>query len=242
MSESRYYRDAAVVLRTYKLGESDRIIVLLTKEHGKVRAVAKGVRKTKSRIGARLELTGHVVAQLHHGRGELQTITQVESVEVFPDLRRDLDRLGRAVSMLEVIEQVAREGEATPELYEMLVKGLRAVEKRASPLVAPAFFLRLMSEDGVGLQTEGCVTCGRTDELVSVDLELSGVCCQEHRSGIPLSEAALELLQAILGGQMVWALKQPATSATWEVDHLASTAIENHLERRLTSLRLIDHR
>ena len=82
----------------------------------------------------------------------------------------------------------------------MLVKGLRAVEKRASPLVAPAFFLRLMSEDGVGLQTEGCVTCGRTDELVSVDLELSGVCCQEHRSGIPLSEAALELLQAILGG------------------------------------------
>lgn len=241
MSAPRTYRDAAVVLRTYKLGESDRIVVLLTRTHGKVRAVAKGVRKVGSRLGARLEATGHVVVQLHRGRGELQTVTQVESVELFADLRADFDRVARASAMLEVVEQVAREGEATPELYELTVKGLRAVEHRPSPLVTASFFLRLLEEDGVGLQVEGCIECGIADQLVSLDLEASGLCCAQHRRGLALSPAAVELLGAILGGRMSWALAQPVTAATWEVDHLAAAAIESHLERRIRSLHLEHH-
>src|SRR3954471_12439238 len=104
------YRDEAVVLRTYKLGEADRIVVLFTRNRGKVRAVAKGVRKTSSRFGARLEPTSHVALQLYEGR-ELDTITQAESIESFRGLRDDLERITRSASILEAVEQMTQERE-----------------------------------------------------------------------------------------------------------------------------------
>src|SRR5690606_13043863 len=99
------YRDHGVVLRSWKLGEADRIVSIVTRENGKVRAVAKGVRKPSSRFGARLEPTCHVSLQLYRGRGELDTVTQVEVVDRFPSLRTDLDRWARASAMLEAAEQ-----------------------------------------------------------------------------------------------------------------------------------------
>jgi DNA repair protein RecO (recombination protein O) len=234
------YRDAGVVLRTYKLGEADRIVVLLTRGRGKVRAVAKGVRKTRSKFGARLEPTSHVNLQLYEGR-ELDIVTQAESVETFPLIRSDLDRLGRAAAILEVIDQVAQEGEENETLYEMALGGLRTVENRVSPLVTPAFFLKLLTADGVGLMTGECIECGRTDDLVALDLEGGGFRCAEHRDGLAVSPSAVVLMQQILGGGLSWALDQPTTAATWEVDHLAHTAMERHIDRRLKALRLIEH-
>ncbi|MEC7404839.1 MAG: DNA repair protein RecO, partial [Actinomycetota bacterium] len=90
------YRDHAVVLRTWKLGEADRIVSLHTHDHGKVRGVAKGVRRTKSKFGARLEPLSHVTIQLYRGKGDLDTITQVETVDRFVSLRSDPDRFARA--------------------------------------------------------------------------------------------------------------------------------------------------
>ena len=84
------YRDHGIVLRTHKLDEADRIITFMTERHGKVRAVAKGVRKTKSKFGARLEPTSHVALQLYEGR-ELDIVTQAESVDHFKAIREDLD-------------------------------------------------------------------------------------------------------------------------------------------------------
>ena len=104
------YRDVGVVLRTYKLGEADRIVVLCTQGRGKVRAVAKGVRKTKSRFGSRLEPGSHVSLQLYEGR-ELDIVSQAELVESQQALRDDLDRLGRAAAILEAVDQVSQEGE-----------------------------------------------------------------------------------------------------------------------------------
>ncbi len=235
----KLYRDSGVVLRTYKLGESDRIVVILCRERGKVRAVAKGVRKTRSKFGARLEPTSHVNLQLHEGR-ELHIVTQAEGVESFPAIRGDLDRLGRAAAMLEVVDQIAQEGEHNPGLYDMLLGGLRAVEHRASPLVTAAFFLKLLAADGVGLQVEGCIECGETDALVSIDLDDGGLRCATHRGGIPVSTGAVTILQQVLGGQLSWALEQPAVPATYEVDHLASAAMERHVDRRLRALHLLD--
>jgi DNA repair protein RecO (recombination protein O) len=234
------YREEGVVLRTYKLGEADRIVVLLTRGRGKVRAVAKGVRKTRSKFGARLEPTSHVNLQLYEGR-ELDIVTQAESVETFPLIRSDLDRLGRAAAILEVIDQVAQEGEENETLYEMALGGLRTVENRVSPLVTPAFFLKLLTADGVGLMTGECIECGRTDDLVALDLEGGGFRCAEHRDGLAVSPSAVVLMQQILGGGLSWALDQPTTAATWEVDHLAHTAMERHIDRRLKALRLIEH-
>ncbi|HKY15516.1 MAG TPA: DNA repair protein RecO [Microthrixaceae bacterium] len=236
------YRDTAIVLRTYKLGEADRIVVLFTRGRGKVRAVAKGVRKTRSKFGARMEPTSHVNLQLHAGR-DLHTVTQAETVETFPNIRSDLDRLGRAAAILEVVDQVATEaeehGEEHESLYQLLLGGLRAIENRPSPLVAPAFFLKLLASEGVGFSVDGCIECGRDDEMVSLDLEGGGLRCSLHREGTAITPGAVGLLRGILGGQLAWALDQPTSPATWEVDHLAQVAIENHIARRLRALRLI---
>ena len=128
------YRDDAVVLRTYKLGEADRIIVLFTRAHGKVRAVAKGIRRTKSKFGARIEPGSVAHLQLYEGRN-LDIITQAESAVVQPRLRRDLARFGRASVLLEVIDQVSIEGEPNPAMYNVLTGALAELERAGNPLV-----------------------------------------------------------------------------------------------------------
>mgnify|MGYP000745639596 FL=1 len=100
------YLERAVVLRTYKLGEADRIVVLMTEGHGKVRAVAKGIRKTKSKIGARLEPMSHVEILLYKGR-ELDVVNQVELISSSAKLHHDLDRLTQGISMLEAVDYIA---------------------------------------------------------------------------------------------------------------------------------------
>ena len=114
-------REQGVVLRTYRLGEADRIIVLLTHEHGKVRAVAKGVRRTASRFGGRLEPLSHVSLILWQGRGDLDVINQAEVIDNFRGVRQDLDRVTKGLSLLEVADQLAQERHADPRLYVMLV-------------------------------------------------------------------------------------------------------------------------
>ena len=152
------YRDEGVVLRTIRLGEADRIVTLVTRAHGKVRAVAKGVRKTKSRFGARLEPLSHVSLLLYEGR-ELDIVTQAESLDHFRAIRDDLDRLARASSMLEVVDQVAQEREPSPRLYQLLVGGLRALAASDNPLVGAAFFWRLLSLEGAHPLLDQCAAC-----------------------------------------------------------------------------------
>ena len=96
------FRDKGVVLRTYRLGEADKIIVFLTERHGKVRAVAKGIRKTTSKFGGRLEPLTQVDLLLWQGRGDLDIVNQVEVVNAFRPIREDLDRMPRGIALLEV--------------------------------------------------------------------------------------------------------------------------------------------
>ena len=119
------FRDRGVVLRTIRLGEADRIVTLMTEHHGKVRAVAKGVRRTTSKFGSRLEPLSHVALLGWQGRGDLDTINQVEVIDTFRPVREDLDRMSAALSMLEVVDQVGQERHANPRLYEMAVAGPR---------------------------------------------------------------------------------------------------------------------
>lgn len=235
------YRDEGIVLRTHKLGEADRIISVLTRNHGKVRAVAKGVRKTKSRFGARLEPPTHLQLQLYEGRGELHIIDQAETIDHFRAIREDLDRLTRAVSMLEAADQLGLEGEPNPALYQMLVGALRALAGHSGPLVLPAFFLKVLSLEGFRPVVDRCVECGAERDLVAFDLESGGTLCTEHRVGTAVSPGALVLLNDILGGRLGSALNEEASAVTLEVDHLATRALEHHLERRLRSVAILDH-
>lgn len=229
---SGLYRDEAVVLRTYKLGESDRIVVLATKGRGKVRAVAKGVRKTKSRFGSRVEPLSHVEVQLYEGRN-LDTITQVESIDSFRPIRDDLDRYTAAVGVLEVVDQISMEGETDPRRFAMLVGVLRTIAGQDSRLIVPAFFLKLLAHEGFRPEVDACVVCGVEDPLVAIDLTVGGMLCQEHRQGRRVTPEALRILRSVLGGGLATLLAEDESPATGEVAALATEAVEHHLERRL---------
>ena len=231
------YRDEGIVLRTHKLGEADRIVSVLTRHHGKVRAVAKGVRKTKSRFGARLEPPTHLQLQLYEGRGELQIIDQAETLDHFRVIREDLDRLTHAVAMLEVADQLGLEGEPNPGLFQMLLGALRALAGHSGPLVVPGFFFKVLALEGFGATTDRCIECDRADvPLVAFDVDAGGTRCDDHRTGTAVSREALVLITDILGDRLGQALNEPASPATTEVELLARRSMEHHLERRLRSV------
>ena len=234
------YRDQGVVLRTFRLGEADRIVVLVTEGHGKVRAVVKGVRKTKSRFGSRLEPISHVALLMYQGRGELEVVNQAETLDHFRAVREDLDRLSKATSMLEVVDQVAQEREPVPALYRMLVGALRQLAARDSPLIVPAFFWKLLALEGLSPVLDRCATCGATEDLVAFDVDEGGVLCRSDRQGVPISKEAIDIIRRILGGGLAGVLDEPSGPAVHEVDHLTGRTVEHHLERRLRSLRLLD--
>jgi len=244
MGKGTIHRDEGIVLRTYKLGEADRIVVFLTKARGKVRAVAKGVRKTKSKFGSRLEPMSHCVLQFYEGR-ELDIVTQAESIDNFRAVREDLDRIGRGVSMLEVADQLAQEGEVNPQLYRMLLGALRTLETSASPLVTPAFYWKVLALEGYRPEVEACVQCGADDTpLVAFDVESGGLLCRTCRRGTPVSADAVMMMRQILGGELNDALvageSPDAAAVVHEVDQLATRAVEHHLERRLRSVNVLD--
>ena len=233
------YRTTGVVLRTYKLGESDRIIVLLTEQHGKVRAVAKGVRKTKSKFGGRLEPMSHVQLLLHEGR-DLDIVNQVDTVESLAPLMVDLDHMTRGMAVLEAVDQMAMDREPNPQLYRMLVGVLRTIAISDSPLVVPAFFWKLLSLEGVRPELDVCVRCGDAEPLVAFDMDHGGVLCRTCRTGAPISADALQLMRMILGGQLNAALSAPVSPASHEVSSHATRAVEHHIERKLRSVAVFE--
>jgi DNA repair protein RecO (recombination protein O) len=234
------FRDRGVVLRTIRLGEADRIVTLMTEQHGKVRAVAKGVRRTTSKFGSRLEPLSHVALLGWQGRGDLDTINQVEVLDTFRAVREDLDRVAAGLSMLEVVDQISQERLANPRLYTMLVGAVGALAEHHSPMVAPAFFLKVLALEGSAPVLDECVSCGEEDDLllVAFDPVEGGVLCRSCRRGRPISADALLLLRRTLGGGLAGVLSESRTPATDEVGTLATEAVEAHLDRRLRSVRV----
>jgi DNA repair protein RecO (recombination protein O) len=228
------FRDEAVVLRTIRLGEADRIITFATPEHGKVRAVAKGIRKTKSKLGGRLEPLTHVSMMCWKGR-ELDVVTQAEVIDHFRPIREDLDRMPVAFTMLEAIDQVAVERNPMPEEFRLLVRALTTLAAAGGPVLLGAFLWRLLSIEGVGPVVDHCTSCGEDAPLVAFDEGVGGFLCRSCRSGYPVLPETVTLVRQILGGQLRIALAQPASMATAEVERLATMAAEHHLGRRLRS-------
>lgn len=233
------YRDQAIVLRTYKLGEADRIVVLLARDRGKIRAVAKGVRKTKSKFGSRLEPTSHIQGQFYEGRGDLDIVTQAETIDGFRPIREDLDRFNRAVTMLEAVDQLAQDGEPAPRMYQMLVGALKTLATDNPPLVLAGFFWKLLALEGFSPMLDECGSCGVAEPLVAFDIGHGGVLCESCRRGLAISHEALALLRMVLGGRLGDALAEPHGAAAVELEHLATRSMEYVLERRLRSAGLL---
>ncbi|MCY3662443.1 MAG: DNA repair protein RecO [bacterium] len=232
------YRDRAVVLRTYRLAEADRIIVLLGRDHGKIRGVAKGVRRTRSRFGARLEPASLVDISLWRGRGELDTITGADSagnVEQLTALREDLVLLGRAMAMLEAVDRLTLERTPAPDLYDRLLRGLQSLVSHPSVLSVGAFLWRLAQLEGVAPDVERCVHCGAVAEFVALDIAHGGLACRRCRPPVaPAVDAeTVTVLREILGGRLADALARPEGTAAEAVERLGVAVLEQHIERRL---------
>jgi DNA repair protein RecO (recombination protein O) len=236
------YRERGIVLRTHKLGEADRIVSIATEGRGKVRAVVKGVRKTKSRFGARLEPLMHVSLLMYEGRGDLDIVTQAETIDAFRAVREDLDRLTQASALLEAVDHLVQEGEENPRLLQMLLGALRTLEAGPSPLVVPAFFWKLLAQEGFHPLLDECAACGEPDrDVVAFDMEVGGVLCRSCAHASPrLSAAGLALLRRMLGGDLVSVLAEPASAAGFEIETLATRALEAHVERRMRSMHVLD--
>lgn len=232
--------DSGIVLRSYPFGEADKIVVLLSPLHGKLRTVAKGVRKTKSKFGARLESFMEVDLVLYEGRN-LDLITQADLRSSFPSLRKDLDAVAAASTMAEVVDAVAQENEASVALFELFRRGLAALDAgRTSPDVVTAFLLQLLRVQGLAPALTMCASCGRTDHLDRFSVAAGGIICGECRpdgsvrlrSGLVphLADLASADLAAIESGDA-----ELSRDAMW----VTRRFVEFHLERKLVSIAVL---
>ena len=248
------YRDEAVVLRVHKLGEADRIVTLLTRRHGRVRAVGKGVRRTTSKFGARLEPGSHIDVQLHTrlaegqaapgGRRGLDLVTQTESIGAYGALLATDYAAWTAVSAIcETTERLTEEGEPALRLYLLLVGALKALVDRAHGpgLVLDAFLVRAMAAAGWEPALAECAKCSAAGPHAAFHVAAGGAVCENCRtpgSARPARET-VALMAALLGGDWVVAdASEPGSRR--EASGLIAAHLQWHLERGLRSLPLVD--
>ncbi|MGH8962728.1 MAG: DNA repair protein RecO [Jatrophihabitantaceae bacterium] len=248
------YRDEAVVLRVHKLGEADRIVTLLTRRHGRVRAVGKGVRRTSSKFGARLEPGSHIDVQLHSrlpegqqapgGRRGLDLVTQTESIGAYgAQLANDYAAWTAVSAICETTERLTEEGEPALRLYLMLVGALKSLVARAHDpgLVLDAFLIRAMSGAGWEPALTECATCSAPGPHAAFNVPAGGSVCANCRppgSSRPARET-VELMVALLGGN--WASADASEAGPRrEASGLIAAHLQWHLERGLRSLPLVE--
>lgn len=235
----RIYRDRAVVLRTHPIGEADRVLTLLTIEHGQVRAVAKGVRRTTSRFGSRLEALTVIDFQAHTGR-TLDTLTQVETIAPLGmRLAGDYDAFTAATVMAETAEKLTTEDPDTAAHYRLLYGALAALTRSDVDLrlVLASYLLRALALAGWAPALSACAACGASEGLQAFSLEGGGALCGSC-AGLgahPIDGAVLALAWATAAGR--WGDVADAPGAlTAQVARLASGATQWQLERRLKSV------
>ena len=226
----RLYRDRAVVLRQHKLGEADRIVTLLTRDHGLVRAVAKGVRRTRSKFGARLEPFAHIDVQLHPGRNL--------------DIVNNYGRYTCACAVLETAERLAGEERApAPALHRLTVAALRAVADGSRPreLVLDAYLLRAMGIAGWAPALTECARCATPGPHRAFHVGAGGsVCvhCRPSGSATP-PQGVLDLMAALVDGDWEHAQESPSSHRS-QASGLVAAHLQWHLERQLRTLPLVE--
>lgn len=238
------YRDEAVVLRTQKLGEADRIVSLLTRHHGRVRAVAKGVRRTTSRFGSRLEPFMHVDLQLAQGRS-LDVVTQAETLAPYGQrICSDYRLYTTGTAMLEAAERlVVEEHEPSVQQFLLLVGGLRVLAARDhdAGLVLDSFLLRSMAVAGYAPSFADCARCGAEGPHRSFSPAHGGMLCGRCRmpgTATPAPET-VRLLAGLLVGD--WSVADPSDDRhRREANGLVAAYVQWHLERGLRSLAHLD--
>ncbi|HJB62557.1 MAG TPA: DNA repair protein RecO [Candidatus Microbacterium pullistercoris] len=233
------YRDDAVVLRTHKLGEADRILTLLTRQHGKVRAVAKGVRRTSSKFGARLEPFMAVDAQLYIGRN-LDIVQQVDQTGAYgAAIASDYDRYLAASAMAEAADRLVGEGDAQPQQFFLLVGALRSLARgeHSAQATRDSYLLRALGLSGWTIQLDACARCGEEGPHGRFSAHVGGVVCEACApAGTPRADhVTLDHVAALLAG--AWETVDTAEPGVADrASGLVAAYAQFHLERAIRSL------
>jgi len=239
------YHEQGVVLRRIKLAEADRIVTIMTQGAGKVRAVAKGARKTLSRFGARLEPMTHVQVLMYRGRGSLDTVTQAEILSAHRTLRTDYSLITAGEAMLEATDKVAEEHERNVRLFLLLLQGLRSLDAApADPAaVAESFLLKLLSLSGFHPALSACAVCaGRLDPGLFSSAQGGAVCsgCADYDAE-PVAPASLALLAHYAGTGLETVGAAPIADGPdrKQARQMLYGFTEYYLDRRIRSLPLL---
>ena len=231
------------MLRTHKLGEADRIVTLFTRGRGILRVAAKGVRRTTSKFGARLEPFMVVDLQCFEGR-TLDTVTQAVTLGPYgAEISVDYDRYRAGSAIVETAERLG-EGGPSAELYALLVGALRTLATGKIPpgLVRDGYLLRAFSAAGWTPGFDDCVRCGAAGPHVSVSVQAGGVLCDECRvAGVPkLDPESVALLRALLNGDWDAAVRSTERQRD-QAAGISAAYAQWHLERGLRSLGVSKH-
>ena len=232
------------MLRAVKLGEADKIVTVMTHGAGKVRGVAKGIRKTSSRFGARLEPFTHVSLMLYRGRGSLDTVTQAEIISPHSNIQQDLALFAAGETMLEAVDKVAQEHEKNARLTLLLLSGLRALDAVPSDptAVAESFMLKLLSLSGFHPSLTACAVCGAADPQLFSAGQGGAICngCAEPGVG-PVSSAVLSYLAELAQTDLSRAgsVDEPDVRVRKESRGLLYGFAEYHFERRMKSVSML---
>jgi DNA repair protein RecO (recombination protein O) len=231
------YKDEGIILKTIKLGEADRIVTIFTRYNGKVRAVAKGIRKTKSRFGGRLEPFTRVQLMIYRGRN-LDTITNADILDPFKQARTSYERLAAAAALTEMVEKITPDRERSFDVYALLLAGLASMGGANVDTLVPAFCVKLLSLSGYHPQLQSCAGCGGR-ALSGFSPAMGGVVCEtcwhEDPDALRISGDGLALLERLLAMQFGVA---GGRNETDEITQALKRYAEYHLERPLRSLEL----
>jgi DNA repair protein RecO (recombination protein O) len=213
------------------------VVVLWTRHFGKVRVLAKGARKTTSRLGATLETLAYVKIDLVKTRGEFYIARHVAHIEHLATLRGSYPRISAGYAVVEAIDAIPSDGVPDETIFDLLTRVLLTLDDESyDPSLVPAsFFFRLLALDGSEPVVDVCVNCGRAGPLVAFNAQFGGTLCDECRQGVALSDAALTLIRRMLGGDLASVLRDAPPPGAGEVMAIAQESIEAHFGRRLRS-------
>lgn len=244
MTRVRLYRVSAVVIRQRELGEADRVLVLYSHERGKLSAVAKGVKRPRSKLAGSLQLFSQAEVQLAAGRS-LDVVTQARSVNAFYHLRQDMQRYVHASYAAELVDALTEEGMADPGLFELLVETLSALDAGGSPAtLTHSFEVKLLSRLGYGPELDACASCGAQigGKTRGFSVTQGGVLCGKclAAGGTALSAAALRALRDLRDVEVGELAPRRLRRATREeIGRLMKAYVPFHVGRELRSASFI---
>ncbi len=231
------FKTEAVVLRSIRFGEADRVLHLYSSNRGRIGAIAKGSRRPRSRFGGRLEPFFRLDLVLHEGRGDLATVTSASTVEGHAGLRANGPALGAAARGCDAVLRLLDEAQPNPGAYNLLCRYLALLDAGdgAELSIALAFRLKLALAAGFAPELASCARCGEVDDLMAFSGASGGVVCGAcEQGGFPIGEDAHRFMVAALGSPLAEA-PEGSPQALRQVERAIGETLEHHAHVRLRS-------